>query len=107
MLVVLIAIIASLCFSAGEGLRLTPFGQTSTTGKTVGQVSKHKYGPLDVPTQHQKRNKRHDVQLDFLLTPTTRETPAALQFAAAPEHHEVVSVLVVSQFSGRAPPFVS
>ncbi|HKR21895.1 MAG TPA: hypothetical protein VJS17_04830, partial [Pyrinomonadaceae bacterium] len=71
------------------------------------QVSNHKYGPLDVPTQHQKRNKREPVPLDFLLTPTTRETATALPFAVVPEHHDIASVLVVSQFAGRAPPFIS
>ncbi len=106
--IVWIAVITSLCFSVGEGLRLTPFPISSSTAKPVEQISKHKYGPLDVPTQHSKRNKREAEPIDFLLPPTTRELAPAITFSTAVlEHHEVVSVLVVSQFAGRAPPFVS
>ena len=73
--IILIVVIASLCFAVGEGLRLTPFPIASLIGvgatetplsiKSADQFSSHKYGPLDVPTQHQKRNKRQAVPLDF------------------------------------------
>lgn len=105
--IVLIAVIASLCFSIGEGLRLTPFPVSASTAKPVEQLSKHKYGPLDVPTQHSKRTKRQAEPLDFLIAPVTREVAPALTFSTVIEQHEVASVLVVSQFAGRAPPFVS
>ena len=115
--VILIVVIASLCFSVGEGLRLTPFPisalvevearDTPLTIKTSGQISNHKYGPLDVPAQHQKRNKRQAVPLDFLPTANARAILIALHFSATPEPSNIVSVLVVSQSAGRAPPFVS
>lgn len=106
--IVWIAVISSLCFSVGEGLRLTPFPiWASSTAKPVEQLSKHKYGPLDVPTQYVARNKRQAEPLDFLLSPTTREVAPTLTYSTVFERREIVSVLVVSQFAGRAPPFVS
>lgn len=62
--VITIVVIAALCFSVGEGLRLTPFSvspligveatDTPLTTKTSDKISNHKYGPLDVPPHHQK-----------------------------------------------------
>ena len=112
--IILIVVIASLCFSVGEGLRLTPFpisalaelGEASTA-KPAGQVSNHKYGPLDVPSQHQKRSKRQAEPLDFLVMQTDCEVPTASHSSAAPVGVDIVSVRVVSQFAGRAPPFIS
>ena len=64
----LIGVIASLCFSVGEGLRLTPFpvSPLAQAGAPDGRLKvtelrearPHKYGPLDKPTQAQKRGKR-------------------------------------------------
>ena len=115
--IILIVVIASLCFSVGEGLRLTPFPIASLTGvgatdtplttKSADHFSSHKYGPLDVPTQHQKRNKRHAVPLDFLPTANSCAIPIALYSSATREPSDIVSALVVSQSAGRAPPFVS
>jgi len=66
-------IIGSLCFSVGEGLRLTPFPNSVLTRvndagsvsdvEEQGSESLSKYGPLDVPTQNQKRGKRNTVEL--------------------------------------------
>ena len=113
--IILIVVIASLCFSVGEGLRLTPFpisallelGEASSTAKPAEQISNHKYGPLDVPTQHQKRSKRQAEPLDFLVTRTECEVPTTLHSSAAHEGSAIVSVRVVSQFAGRAPPSIS
>lgn len=113
--IILIVVISSLCFSVGEGLRLTPFpisaliglGETSSTAKPAEQISNHKYGPLDVPAQHQKRSKRQAVPLDFLVTRTECEVPTTLHSSATHEGSDIVSVRVVSQFAGRAPPFIS
>lgn len=115
--VILIAVIASLCFSVGEGLRLTPFpvsalmklesDRTSSTVKATNLISIHKYGPLDVPAQHQKRNKRQVVPLDSLLTATEYEIPSALHSFTTDVPSELVSFLVTSQSAGRAPPFIS
>lgn len=115
--VMLIVVIASLCFSVGEGLRLTPFPistvigvearDTSLTIKASNQTSTHKYGPLDIPAQHQKRNKRQAVPLDFLVTENSYAIPTALRFSATREPADIVSVLLVCQSAGRSPPFVS
>jgi hypothetical protein len=115
--VVLIGVIASLCFSVGEGLRLTPFPVSALIRaeepnvlldvKASHGTSLYKYGPLDVPTQNQKRNKRHTV--DFACPPTigAREIPHYLSLSVAHEPFDIVSVRFVSRPAGRAPPSVS
>ena len=112
----LAVIIGSLCFSVGEGLRLTPFpitalsqNEDSNTVINVSEtnVSRSKYGPLDVPAQSQKRGKRNSLDL----------------LSASPAGRELVFMFVVDTFkyeadrlnllphlgrpSGRAPPFNS
>jgi hypothetical protein len=62
----------ALCFSVGEGLRLSPFpvplfeeylyAQFSVTNG-ADKTSLSQYGPLDVPAQSQKRNKRQVLKL--------------------------------------------
>lgn len=64
----LIGVIAALCFSVGEGLRLTPFPAPAPAeaGGSDGRLKlaelrearPHEYGPLDKPSQAQKRGKR-------------------------------------------------
>ncbi len=76
--VILIVVIASLCFSVGEGLRLTPFPLSAPTrveatnvsfdANASHETSLYKNGPLDVPTQTQKRSKRQAV--DFACPPS-------------------------------------
>lgn len=112
----LAVIIGSLCFSVGEGLRLTPFpvttlSQTEDSGTVTNVkdsgVSLSKYGPLDVPAQSQKRGKRSTVELA----------------SASPVRRELVFTFVVDTFgyetddlnllpylarpSGRGPPLSS
>src|SRR5262245_43995660 len=62
-------ILGALCFSVGEGLRLTPF-PVSNLAQTEGPhlsvttgISLSHYGPLDVPAQNQKRSKRQALDL--------------------------------------------
>jgi hypothetical protein len=111
---VLAVVIGSLCFSVGEGLRLTPFptaaiSQTHDSETVVNvqetHVSLAKYGPLDVPAQ--KRGKRSSTDL----------------LSGSPASREVVVTFVVDTFqyeanelnlfphlarpSGRAPPLNS
>src|ERR1051326_7623616 len=76
----LAVIIGSLCFSAGEGMRLTPFPNPSLApirdsselidAGTLAEHSIAKYGPLDVPAQTQKRGKRQalDLVCDFVAS---------------------------------------
>lgn len=68
----LVVIIGSLCFSVGEGLRLTPFtnttlSETRESGSVLdvqeNDVALSKYGPLDVPAPGHKRGKRGSVDL--------------------------------------------
>ena len=91
----LAVIIGSLCFSVGEGLRLTPFPitalsqiQDSSTVFDVKEtdVSLSKYGPLDVPAQSQKRGKRNSVDLA----------------SASPARRELVFTFVVNTFAYEA-----
>lgn len=115
--VMFIVVIASLCFSVGEGLRLTPFPLSALTrveatsvlldAKASQETSPYKYGPLDVPVQTQKRSKRQTV--DFACPPSkcVRELLTYLYPSSDDEPVHIVSVLFVSRPAGRAPPFVS
>ena len=115
--IIVIGIMASLCFSVGEGLRLTPFPFSALTraesakipldAKSSLENSLHKYGPLDVPTQTQKRSKRQAV--DFACPPSVavRTLPTYLEPSSDHEPFLIVSVVFVARPAGRAPPFLS
>lgn len=115
--VILIVVIGSLCFSVGEGLRLTPFpvsGLTRVEATSVLSVAKvshenslYKHGPLDVPTQTQKRSKRQ-VE-DFACPPSVsgREPRTVLCPSSDHESVHIVHIPFVSRPAGRAPPSVS
>lgn len=106
-------ILVALCFSVGEGLRLTPFpvsnlAQSERTSVSVaGEISVSQYGPLNVPTQNQKRNKRQALDLAGPTAVGARyaapELSAVLDFAAT----NSISVLSVTRPAGRAPPSLS
>jgi len=114
---ILIVVIASLCFSVGEGLRLTPFPPSAPAQVEAADVllnanaspgaSIYKYGPLDVPAQAQKRSKRQ--QIDFACPPAigARELPTDQRSSSDDKSDHVVSVSSVSRPAGRAPPLVS
>ena len=108
-----VVVLGALCFSVGEGLRLTPF-PVSNLAQTEGPhlsvtsgISLSHYGPLDVPAQNQKRSKRQALDL---------AGPAVVAGAryAAPEPSSLLdsestdlfSVLSVTRPAGRAPPFL-
>lgn len=107
-------IVGSLCFSVGEGLRLTPFPVSAlqvqdglSVAKEAADGSLSKYGPLDVPSQSQKRSKRQTT--DFAPQPQA-ESSAVVTFVW--QHLEDKSVqlrssLFVSRPAGRAPPSLS
>ena len=115
--VIVIGIIASLCFSVGEGLRLTPFPFSALTRAKAANIpldaksslenSLHKYGPLDVPTHTQKRSKRQAV--DFACPPSAivRALPTYLHLSSDHEPFLIGSVVFVARPAGRAPPFLS
>jgi hypothetical protein len=121
-LIILTAVIASLCFSVGEGLRLAPFhlpalARVEATNVNLEVKASHdialykpslyKYGPLDVPTQTQKRSKRQAVDFACLPSGRNREIPTYRSSPPELEPFHIVSVVLVSPSAGRAPPSVS
>lgn len=113
----LAVIIGSLCFSVGEGLRLTPFpnptisssqdaGDLSNIG-TIGEATIVKYGPLDVPAQTQKRGKRQSLDLaaDSLTNTQTIFTTVVRLSTEEPLNSH--SLPRIAPHSGRAPPVQS
>jgi hypothetical protein len=114
--VLMAVILCSLCFSVGEGLRLTPFPVSNllqvedsnglAVAKNAGGVTRT-YGPLDVPSKVQKRTKRQTT--DFGSQPRVE---IFRDISLVSHRVEELSVqLGSSQFitrpSGRAPPFLS
>ena len=111
-------IISSLCFSVGEGLRLTPFPDSilanisDDVGPVLdaagqGSVSFFKYGPLDVPAQTQKRGKRSFVAL--AAGPRAETQPVLASFGPSVHYKaDTLSCLsLVAPPPGRAPPLRS
>jgi len=114
---ILIVVLASLCFSVGEGLRLRPFPSSTLasadsvevipSAKAAAQISLHKYGPLEVLTPIQKRNKRQAVELAGPPAPGARELHDHRSVFVVRKAFQFVSVSCVSRPAGRAPPFIS
>lgn len=113
-LVLLGLIIGSLCFSVGEGLRLTPFPVSNllqvdeTNGLSVakdGGPKSSTYGPLDVPSPLQKRSKRQTT--DFGPEPAieSSQNVALVRQRFEDESVQLRSSVLVVRPSGRAPPF--
>ena len=114
--VLLALIIGSLCFSVGEGLRLTPFPVSNllqieepsrlSVVKDAGDLTRT-YGPLDIPSQVQKRSKRQTT--DFGPQPLAASSPAIgfISYRFEDESVQLRSTLFVSRPAGRAPPFIS
>ena len=107
-------IIGSLCFSVGEGLRLTPFpiptfstsedaGDLNDVG-TIDEIAVAKYGPLDVPTQTQKRGKRHSLDLVSDVDTGTRSFAAYIVKRSSYATDLPDPLSFVASHSGRAPP---
>ena len=110
----LLAVIAgSLCFSAGEGLRLRPFPnlalsqiEDSRKPNDAGESSSlSKYGPLDVPTQQQKRGKRHALELASGTQVHARPDFTLIVHVLRYEAAHVHTLPFIGANSGRAPPF--
>lgn len=114
---VLVGVLAALCFSVGEGLRLTPFplstmAESASTAESYFQASHEsvsaRSGPVYTPTRVQNRNKRDAVDYAFL---TGRSNPVStaygLFFFAPDETNRAASASFASSPSGRAPPFFS
>jgi hypothetical protein len=113
----LIGVIAGLCFSAGEGLRLTPFPVSVPSQAAAPDArphvaasratSLHKYGPLDKPSpaQVQKRGKRHSPDCEGPPAQNTRKPDNnLLQVPGVRGPVGFTSTLHTSEPAGRAPP---
>lgn len=109
-------IVGSLCFSVGEGLRLTPFLVSNllqveepnglSFAKDAGGLTRSTYGPLDIPSQVQKRSKRQTT--DFGSQPQVINSPtvAFVSHRFEDESVQLRSTLFVSRPAGRAPPLL-
>lgn len=113
--IVLIVAITALCFSVGEGLRLTPFpvsqnqvdpAKASSTGE-ASQFSAYTYGPLAAPAQPQKRSKRVAIEVSCPVSTYTHELLTSLHVSPEHESQAIGSVLLVAFPSDRAPPLTA
>jgi hypothetical protein len=115
---ILVGVIACLCFSVGEGLRLRPFpvsalaeaeaSNTQPNATASYKTSLCKYGPLDVPARVQNRGKRQVVDYGNPPSQSSRELAAhQVLLSGASEPVGVASLLFGSGPTGRAPPFIS
>jgi hypothetical protein len=115
--ILLIGVIASLCFSVGEGLRLTPFPVSPGAGVAAPDarldavasrgISLHKYGPLDKPSQAQvqKRGKRQSLDCECPPAQNTRRpNDDLLQDPGGRAPAGFTSTLPLSEPADRAPP---
>jgi hypothetical protein len=111
---VLVCVIASLCFSVGEGLRLRPFPVSNSTTNaqlTVNASAQNaltRYGPIDLPTRAQSRGKRQMVEFGNPPAQEWRElTAQQVLLRDSDEGVSSFSCLLRFTFTGRSPPFVS
>jgi len=115
--IVSLVVLVALCFSIGEGLRLTPFPVSMVTigeasdrqfaVKASREVAPYKYGPVDVPPQNQKRNKRHTVEFVCAPSGVVRKLPTCMYGSCDRPAAPLVTALFVSRLAGRDPPFSS
>jgi len=102
-------IVVSLCFSVGEGLRLTPFPVSNQLQElsdlSVAKDSRSTYGPLDIPSQVQKRSKRQTTDFGFQPRAESSQDVALISQRVEDRSVQLRSFLLVSRASGRAPPF--
>lgn len=107
----LAVIIGSLCFSVGEGLRLTPFPaipeNAQTVVKATDKISLFQYGPLDVPAQAQKRSKRQALDLAAPESASAHKLLISFCYLLNYEAVDTGSLPFVPRPEGRAPPFLS
>ena len=111
---VLVVVLGSLCFSVGEGLQLKPFPVSNLTDLHDSKVPAYdptnrisQYGPLDVPAQSQKRNKRQTVDFDCPSYVGSRGDVTYSLFLFEYDVADSASTLIVRHADGRAPPFLS
>ncbi len=114
----LVGAIASLCFSVGEGLRLTPFPASAPAGAGVPEgrlgvaelreARPHEYGPLDKPSQAQKRGKRQTPDCQCPPSQGVRKPAARLPRSCRPHTPPAVaSTLLAAGPADRGPPLAA
>jgi hypothetical protein len=104
--IVSLSVVACLCFSIGEGLRLTPFPVavfTEAEGFNETDNSLQRYGPLDVPARAPSRNKRQVVDYTFSL-PARPLHPQRIIQSNHRASLDVRTIYTGSSPIGRAPP---
>ena len=109
-------IVVSLCFSVGEGLRLTPFPVSNQLqieepygfyfAKDDGGVTRSTYGPLDVPAHVQKRSKRQTTDFGAQPLAESSRDVAVIQHHVEDQSVQLRSSLFISRPAGRAPPYL-
>lgn len=118
-MMLLIGVLASLCFSVGEGLRLLPLPQTSPrpdervderprlTNQGVAQLPQFQTGSLTQPPQAQKNLKRKLAQC-APASPCGLPLPASLRlFSGAEWPRGFNPAASASMQAGRAPPLLA
>lgn len=114
-LLLLVCIVAALCFSAGEGLRLTPFPANNLAGNTLqegqlgdrgtGETSTPKYGPIDLPKRTQARSKHKVFDVDCLSVPIAVSSPSRFyNLCDVSNPPKIASFQMISRARDRAPP---
>lgn len=112
--VLMAVMVGSLCFSVGEGLRLTPFpvSQVAETkdlssADEASNSSFAKYGPIDVPSPVQKRGKRQTTDFAVNSAVADSQLVAFTRHYAADESSQLRPSRFVCRSAGRAPPRAS
>jgi hypothetical protein len=109
-------IIVCLCFSAGEGLRLTPLPSLSPEevrteslrddATLAGEATQSLSGPLDLPAPAQHRSKRQTPEYESPPASAHGEIhPSPLQPASVGSLAAIAPRLSDASPPGRAPPF--
>ena len=113
--VLLVVMIGCLCFSPGEGLRLTPFTLWELQQPTVNDVDVHEgaanklttgYNPAIVPTRTMKRSKQV-VDSESQPPQGNRELIHEPRLPVTAEAINIIFLVLTSHIPSRAPPFKS
>lgn len=116
-MIFVIGVLTGLCFSAGEGLRLTPIPVSALAGAAAQDArlnaaasrgdSLHKYGPLDKPSQSQVRKCGKRQSPDCVCPPsqnTRQPNDDPLRDTGIRPPVGFTSTLPISEPADRAPP---
>jgi len=111
--VLLVVMIGCLCFSPGEGLRLTPFTLWELQQPQVNESHLHdsgwnkltnRYNPAVAPTRPMKRSKQV-VDSEGQPPQGNRELTHEPRVPVTAEAVNIIFLVLTSRISSRAPPF--